>query len=86
MPDPIEMSRVASREAARAADPRPWIWRNERFLRAIFMIATYVFGAIFLISIFLLGTFALISAVLAGMCLASLVIIIAMSVLKSRRR
>ncbi len=85
MPDQTEISRVRSDATARAATSRPWIWRNEKFLRAMFMIATYVFGAVFLISIFVLGTFALISAVLAGMFVASLVIILALSTLKRKQ-
>jgi small-conductance mechanosensitive channel len=85
MRDQTEISRGRSGATAQLAIPRRrWIWRNERFLRALFIIGTYVFGAIFLISIFVLGTFAFISAVFAGMFFASLAIILALSALKRR--
>lgn len=65
---------------------RAWIVRNEKFLRTIFMIAVYVFGAMCLVSILALGAFAFISGVLAGMVLLSVLAIVVLLKVKRRPR
>jgi hypothetical protein len=85
MPDETEAKRLPSGAVARSAGSPIWILRHEKFVRAICMIAAYVFGAIFLISIFVAGLFAFISIVLAAMFLMALAIFFALWALKRRR-
>ena len=85
MPGEIETS---SASHASHAKPQParhaWIVRNEKFLRTLFMIAAYAFGALCLVSVLALGAFAFISGVLAGIVLVSLMAIVVL--LKVKRR
>jgi len=82
MPDEIEPRTTSAAKACPPAD-QSWITRKDRFLRALFMISVYVFGALFLISILALGTFALVSGILLGLVLAAAIGIV---VLRFRKR
>jgi hypothetical protein len=85
MADEIETS-SASQADLHPAARQAWIARNEKFLRTIFMIAVYVFGAMCLVSILALGTFAFISGVLAGIVLVSVLAIVVLLKVKRRPR
>jgi hypothetical protein len=85
MPHEIGTTRASSQSTRPAPHPGGnWIVRNEKFLRTIFLISIYVFGAMCLVSIFALGAFAFISGVLAGIVLMSVLAVLVL--LKFRRR
>jgi hypothetical protein len=76
MPGEIETGRAQRSTVRPSVSTRPsvrsgWIRRNEPFLRAVFMISIYVFGALCLISILALGAFAFISGILLGLVVAA---------------
>lgn len=83
MPEDMETRVVHGPQGARPAANQSWVTRKDRFLRALFMISVYVFGALCLISILVLGTFALISGILLGLVLAA---VAGIFVLQIRRR
>jgi hypothetical protein len=89
MPDEIETSRAVPAPARRDVPQGwsgGWIGRNERFLRTVFMISVYVFGALCLISVLVLGAFAFITGVLLGLVLvAALGIVILLNFRRLRR-
>jgi hypothetical protein len=91
MPDEIEPNHAPSASVRLSAHGRRpaksrWIVRNESFLRAVFMISVYVFGALCLISILALGAFALISGILLGLVLAAIFGIVVLLQMKRARR
>ena len=90
MDDKIEanrgVTRLASETPVRQQPLRQqWIARNERFLRTVFMICVYVFGALCLVSVFALGAFAFISGVLAGIVLLSVLAVAVLLKFRQKR-
>jgi hypothetical protein len=91
MPRAIEPNRAHAATVGSSASPTRavqggWILSNERFVRAVFMISIYVFGALCLISILALGAFAFISGILLGLVLAATLGIVILLKFKRARR
>ena len=86
MPGEIETSSASHASHEPQPARHAWIVRNEKFLRTIFMIAAYVFGALCRVSVLALVAFAFLSGVLAGIVLVSVMAIVVLLKVKRRPR
>jgi hypothetical protein len=65
--------------------PRGWLARNEKFVRAICLMALYVSAAVFLVAVLAVGGMSIVSGILLGIFVASLCTILLLRRPKPRR-